>query len=137
MPSHQPSVLACVSILKRIPSPGWSRAGKAAPSRKAARSRQLWLSALGGLGLPGAGRDRVRHQRLWAPLRPRSPVAAGLGAEMLLGAGGAAALSLAASMNVALYAGIAGGALAALILVGVLVYCCCCREKSAKEDARP
>lgn len=41
------------------------------------------------------------------------------------------------SMNVALYAGIAGGALAALILVGVLVYCCCCREKSAKEDARP
>lgn len=41
------------------------------------------------------------------------------------------------SMNVALYAGIAGGVLAALILIGVLVYCCCCREKSEAEDTRP
>lgn len=44
-----------------------------------------------------------------------------------------------ASMNVALYAGIAGGALAALILIGVLAYCCCCRRrgKGEAEDARP
>lgn len=42
-------------------------------------------------------------------------------------------------MNVALYAGIAGGALAALILIGVLAYCCCCRRrgKGEAEDARP
>lgn len=43
------------------------------------------------------------------------------------------------SMNVALYAGIAGGALAALILTGVLAYCCCCRRRDEGEakDARP
>lgn len=42
-------------------------------------------------------------------------------------------------MNVALYAGIAGGALGALILIGVLAYCCCCRRrgKGEAEDARP
>nr|KAF6413257.1 glycoprotein A33 [Molossus molossus] len=40
------------------------------------------------------------------------------------------------SMNVALYAGIAGGAVAALILVSVLVYCCCCREKG-EDETRP
>lgn len=40
------------------------------------------------------------------------------------------------SMNVALYAGIAGGVVAALILIGVLVYCCCCRGKS-EDEARP
>lgn len=39
-------------------------------------------------------------------------------------------------MNVALYAGLAGGLVAALILVGVGVYCCCCRKAEA-EDARP
>ncbi|ELK16319.1 Cell surface A33 antigen [Pteropus alecto] len=42
-----------------------------------------------------------------------------------------------ASMNVALYAGIAGGSLAALILIGVLIYCCCCREKDEAKDTRP
>lgn len=41
------------------------------------------------------------------------------------------------SMNVALYAGIAGGVLVALILIGVLVYCCCCREESEDKDSRP
>lgn len=41
------------------------------------------------------------------------------------------------SMNVALYAGIAGGVLAALILIGVLVYCCCCRDKDKEEQSRP
>ncbi|XP_066117143.1 cell surface A33 antigen [Saccopteryx bilineata] len=41
------------------------------------------------------------------------------------------------SMNVALYAGIAGGVLAALILVGVLAYCCCCREKDKDRESRP
>lgn len=41
------------------------------------------------------------------------------------------------SMNVALYAGIAGGVVAALILIGVLVYCCCCREKGEDQEARP
>lgn len=48
---------------------------------------------------------------------------------------------LTASMNIALYAGIAGGAFVALIIIGVIVYCCCCREKDDKaqdrEDARP
>lgn len=48
---------------------------------------------------------------------------------------------LAASMNIALYAGIAGGVLAALIIIGIIVYCCCCRETSDKaeavEEARP
>lgn len=39
------------------------------------------------------------------------------------------------SMNVALYAGIAGGAVAALIVIGVIVYCCCCRERSEAKDA--
>ncbi|XP_037023369.2 cell surface A33 antigen [Artibeus jamaicensis] len=40
------------------------------------------------------------------------------------------------SMNVALYAGIAGGTVVALILIGVLIYCCCCRAKS-QDEARP
>ncbi|KAK2509144.1 hypothetical protein MC885_012539 [Smutsia gigantea] len=40
------------------------------------------------------------------------------------------------SMNVALYAGLAGGLVAALILVGVGVYCCT-RRKSEAGDARP
>uniref|UniRef100_A0A8D2AZQ0 Cell surface A33 antigen n=1 Tax=Sciurus vulgaris TaxID=55149 RepID=A0A8D2AZQ0_SCIVU len=45
-----------------------------------------------------------------------------------------------ASMNVALYAGIAGGVVAALIIIGIIVYCCCCRGKGEevdKEDPRP
>ncbi|XP_006887506.1 PREDICTED: cell surface A33 antigen [Elephantulus edwardii] len=45
-----------------------------------------------------------------------------------------------ASMNVALYAGIAGGITAALIVIGVIIYCCCCRSKGEaedKEDERP
>ncbi|ELV13314.1 Cell surface A33 antigen, partial [Tupaia chinensis] len=45
------------------------------------------------------------------------------------------------SMNVALYAGIAGGVAVALIIIGVIIYCCCCRGKDSKaedmEDARP
>ncbi|XP_008846480.1 cell surface A33 antigen [Nannospalax galili] len=45
------------------------------------------------------------------------------------------------SMNVALYAGIAGGMIGALIIIGIIVYCCCFREKEDKaedmEDARP
>lgn len=53
------------------------------------------------------------------------------------GLGQSAALSLAASMNVALYAGIAGGVVAALIITGVLVYCCCCREKGEDQEPRP
>ncbi|NP_001178758.1 cell surface A33 antigen precursor [Rattus norvegicus] len=45
------------------------------------------------------------------------------------------------SMNIALYAGIAGGVFVALIIIGVIVYCCCCREKDDKaqemETVRP
>ncbi|XP_070252056.1 cell surface A33 antigen [Myotis yumanensis] len=41
------------------------------------------------------------------------------------------------SMNVALYAGIAVGVVAALIIIGVLVYCCCCREKGEDQETRP
>ncbi|XP_052055891.1 cell surface A33 antigen [Apodemus sylvaticus] len=39
------------------------------------------------------------------------------------------------SMNIALYAGIAGGVFAALIIIIVIVYCCCCREKDDKAQA--
>lgn len=40
------------------------------------------------------------------------------------------------SMNVALYAGIAGGVAAALIILGVIVYCCCCRNQDGDKDAQ-
>ncbi|KAB0387303.1 hypothetical protein FD755_002259 [Muntiacus reevesi] len=45
-----------------------------------------------------------------------------------------------ASMNVALYAGIAGGVAAALVIIGIILYCCCCRDTGKAEDtdvARP
>ena len=48
---------------------------------------------------------------------------------------GLAALSLPASMNVALYAGVAGGVAAALVIIGVILYCCCCRDTGKAEDA--
>lgn len=74
----------------------------------------------------------------WGPPPSHAhPWSLGSGQGCCWGWGRAAALSLAASMNVALYAGIAGGVLAALVLIGVLVYCCCCREKSEVEDTRP
>lgn len=38
------------------------------------------------------------------------------------------------SMNIALYAGIAGGVFVALIIIVVIVYCCCCREKEDKAQ---
>ncbi|XP_021257807.1 cell surface A33 antigen [Numida meleagris] len=43
------------------------------------------------------------------------------------------------SMNIALYAGIAGGVLAAVVVIGILAYCCCCRgdkdyEETERED---
>ncbi|XP_005370170.1 cell surface A33 antigen [Microtus ochrogaster] len=38
------------------------------------------------------------------------------------------------SMNIALYAGIAGGVFAALIIIGIIVYCCCCRDKDEKAE---
>ncbi|XP_053462061.1 cell surface A33 antigen [Nycticebus coucang] len=45
------------------------------------------------------------------------------------------------SMNMALYAGIAGGVVGALIIIGIIIYCCCCRGSDDKaedrEDARP
>ncbi|NWV12956.1 GPA33 protein, partial [Ptilonorhynchus violaceus] len=31
------------------------------------------------------------------------------------------------SMNIALYAGIIGGVVAAIVVIGILAYCCCCR----------
>ncbi|KAJ6662693.1 hypothetical protein lerEdw1_011333 [Lerista edwardsae] len=37
------------------------------------------------------------------------------------------------SMNIALYAGIIGGVVAALIIIGVLAYCCFCRKKNEKD----
>uniref|UniRef100_A0A673U7Z3 Cell surface A33 antigen n=2 Tax=Suricata suricatta TaxID=37032 RepID=A0A673U7Z3_SURSU len=39
------------------------------------------------------------------------------------------------SMNVALYAGIAGGLAAAVTIIGIIVYCCCCRDKA--ENTKP
>ncbi|XP_004756783.1 cell surface A33 antigen [Mustela putorius furo] len=41
------------------------------------------------------------------------------------------------SMNVALYAGIAGGLAAAFIVLGIVIYCCCCRGKDEAEDTKP
>ncbi|NXG05413.1 GPA33 protein, partial [Sakesphorus luctuosus] len=38
------------------------------------------------------------------------------------------------SMNIALYAGIIGGAVAALIVIGILAYCCCCRQGGKDAD---
>ncbi|CAM4423161.1 cell surface A33 antigen [Caretta caretta] len=52
------------------------------------------------------------------------------------------------SMNIALYAGVIGGVVAAIIVIGILAYCCCCRgskdtdyemtepEESEKEPVR-
>ncbi|XP_072707673.1 cell surface A33 antigen [Ciconia boyciana] len=45
------------------------------------------------------------------------------------------------SMNIALYAGIIGGAVAAIIVIGILAYCCCCRadkdyEMTKQEDRK-
>ncbi|NXN95983.1 GPA33 protein, partial [Rhinopomastus cyanomelas] len=37
------------------------------------------------------------------------------------------------SMDIALYAGIIGGAVAAIVVIGVLAYCCCCRERKEKD----
>ncbi|KAM6217254.1 cell surface A33 antigen [Rhynchocyon petersi] len=43
-----------------------------------------------------------------------------------------------ASMNVALYAGIAAGITVALIIMGVIIYCCCCKgEAEDQEVERP
>lgn len=38
------------------------------------------------------------------------------------------------SMNIAFYAGIIGGCLAGVIVIGIIVYCCCCRDRDDKED---
>lgn len=37
------------------------------------------------------------------------------------------------SMNIALYAGIIGGIVAAIIVIGVIAYCCCCRKQKDKD----
>ncbi|NXA47414.1 GPA33 protein, partial [Nothocercus julius] len=37
------------------------------------------------------------------------------------------------SMNIALYAGIIGGVVAAIVVIGILSYCCCCREHKDKD----
>ncbi|XP_030059819.1 cell surface A33 antigen isoform X2 [Microcaecilia unicolor] len=38
------------------------------------------------------------------------------------------------SMNIGLYAGIIGGSVAAIIVIGIIAYCCCCRSRDDKED---
>ncbi|XP_069058843.1 cell surface A33 antigen [Pleurodeles waltl] len=38
------------------------------------------------------------------------------------------------SMNIAFYAGIIGGSLAGVVLIGIIAYCCCCRNRDDKED---
>lgn len=37
------------------------------------------------------------------------------------------------SMNIGLYAGIIGGIVAAIIVIGIIAYCCCCRERKDKD----
>ncbi|KAM8976952.1 cell surface A33 antigen [Pelodytes ibericus] len=38
------------------------------------------------------------------------------------------------SMNIGFYAGIIGGSVAGIIVIGIIVYCCCCRNREDKED---
>ncbi|XP_068126934.1 cell surface A33 antigen isoform X2 [Hyperolius riggenbachi] len=38
------------------------------------------------------------------------------------------------SMNIALYAGVIGGSLAGIIVIGIIAYCCCCRNRDEKDD---
>ncbi|XP_053311472.1 cell surface A33 antigen [Spea bombifrons] len=38
------------------------------------------------------------------------------------------------SMNIGFYAGIIGGSVAGIIVIGIIVYCCCCRDRDDKED---
>ncbi|KAK2084723.1 hypothetical protein P7K49_037756 [Saguinus oedipus] len=75
-----------------------------------------------------------RYQKLAAaaPLAGRSTGASFEAREVQL------LCPLAASMNVALYVGIAVGVVAALIIIGIIIYCCCCRGKDdTDEKARP
>ncbi|NXX75079.1 GPA33 protein, partial [Urocolius indicus] len=37
------------------------------------------------------------------------------------------------SMNIALYAGIIGGVIAVIIVIGIIAYCCCCRVDKEKD----
>ncbi|XP_067896957.1 cell surface A33 antigen-like [Heterodontus francisci] len=38
------------------------------------------------------------------------------------------------SMNIGFYAGIIGGAIAAIIILGIIVYCCCCRDNGKAPE---
>lgn len=38
------------------------------------------------------------------------------------------------SMNIALYAGVIGGIVGAIIILGIIIYCCCCRKEDYPED---
>ncbi|KAM4797011.1 cell surface A33 antigen [Rhinophrynus dorsalis] len=38
------------------------------------------------------------------------------------------------SMNIGFYAGIIGGSVAGIIVIGIIAYCCCCRDKEDKDD---
>lgn len=38
------------------------------------------------------------------------------------------------SMNIALYAGVIGGIVGGIIILGIIIYCCCCRDKDYPED---
>ncbi|KAM4701363.1 cell surface A33 antigen [Discoglossus pictus] len=38
------------------------------------------------------------------------------------------------SMNIGFYAGIIGGSVAGIIVIGIIAYCCCCRDKEGKDD---
>uniref|UniRef100_A0ACB8FGV5 Uncharacterized protein n=1 Tax=Sphaerodactylus townsendi TaxID=933632 RepID=A0ACB8FGV5_9SAUR len=37
------------------------------------------------------------------------------------------------SMNIGLYAGVIGGIVAAIIVIGIIAYCCCCRKRKDKD----
>ncbi|NXI21596.1 GPA33 protein, partial [Sterrhoptilus dennistouni] len=37
------------------------------------------------------------------------------------------------SMNIALYAGIIGGVVAAIVVIGIISYCCCCRDSKETD----
>ncbi|XP_077198391.1 cell surface A33 antigen [Paroedura picta] len=37
------------------------------------------------------------------------------------------------SMNIGLYAGVIGGIVAAIIVIGIIAYCCCCRKQKDKD----
>lgn len=121
-------IFVYTSILKSVPQPHPVTFLQGHASWSVTRSWLHWpLGWEGDWAFPEESLSTVRHRQLCS--RPQS-----LG--FWPGRCTCPALCLAASMNVALYAGIAGGLAAAIIVTGIVVYCCCCRGKDEAKDTR-